>query len=122
MRKDIGIERQLMFGQTDILEIKIDPRCRDEIPQLLKGLQAMYARSKIREEIFRILRKAIPANAIDKGRPGMHLWQILVLALFRVNCNWDWDKIIPHDEKVFSIFEEHTEWISKGKADRKSVV
>jgi IS5 family transposase len=23
---------------------------------------------------------------------------------------------IPHDEKVFSIFQEHTEWISKGKA------
>jgi len=22
----------------------------------------------------------------------------------------------PHDEKVFSVFEEHTEWISKGKA------
>ncbi len=26
------------------------------------------------------------------------------------------DEIIPHDEKVFSIFEEHTEWICKGKA------
>ena len=25
-------------------------------------------------------------------------------------------EIIPHDEKVISIFEEHTEWISKGKA------
>jgi hypothetical protein len=25
-------------------------------------------------------------------------------------------EIIPHEEKVFSIFEEHTEWISKGKA------
>jgi hypothetical protein len=25
-------------------------------------------------------------------------------------------KSIPHEEKVFSIFEEHTEWISKGKA------
>lgn len=25
-------------------------------------------------------------------------------------------EIIPHDEKVFSIFEPHTEWISKGKA------
>ncbi len=23
---------------------------------------------------------------------------------------------IPHDEKIFSIFEPHTEWISKGKA------
>jgi len=25
-------------------------------------------------------------------------------------------KVIPHKEKVFSIFEEHTEWVSKGKA------
>jgi IS5 family transposase len=25
-------------------------------------------------------------------------------------------EIIPHEEKVFSIFEEHTEWVSKGKA------
>jgi hypothetical protein len=25
-------------------------------------------------------------------------------------------EVIPHEEKVFSIFEEHTEWISKGKA------
>ncbi len=26
------------------------------------------------------------------------------------------DENIPHSEKVFSIFEEHTEWVSKGKA------
>ena len=26
------------------------------------------------------------------------------------------NEIIPHDEKVFSIFEPHTQWISKGKA------
>jgi len=25
-------------------------------------------------------------------------------------------EVIPHDEKVFSLFEPHTEWISKGKA------
>ena len=25
-------------------------------------------------------------------------------------------EVIPHEEKVFSIFEEHTRWISKGKA------
>ncbi len=30
----------------------------------------------------------------------------------RVAC----DEKIPHEEKVFSIFEPHTEWISKGKA------
>jgi len=26
------------------------------------------------------------------------------------------NEMIPHEEKVFSLFEEHTEWISKGKA------
>jgi len=25
-------------------------------------------------------------------------------------------EVIPHKEKIFSVFEEHTEWISKGKA------
>ena len=27
------------------------------------------------------------------------------------------DEKIPHTEKVFSVFKEHTEWISKGKAE-----
>lgn len=27
-----------------------------------------------------------------------------------------WGETIPHAEKIFSIFEPHTEWISKGKA------
>ncbi len=26
------------------------------------------------------------------------------------------DEKIPHEDKIFSIFEPHTEWISKGKA------
>jgi len=26
------------------------------------------------------------------------------------------DEVIKHEEKIFSVFEEHTEWISKGKA------
>lgn len=29
------------------------------------------------------------------------------------------DQSIPHEEKVFSIFEPHTEWINKGKSHKK---
>ena len=29
-------------------------------------------------------------------------------------------EVIPAEEKVFSIFEEHTEWITKGKLNRKA--
>lgn len=93
MRKVINIEEQMKFGQVDISEIKLDFRCRDEIPELLRGLQFIYGKPEIREETFRILEDEVPVKNTDTGRPGMHLWQILVLALLRVNCNWDWDKV-----------------------------
>jgi hypothetical protein len=93
MRKTIGIEAQMKFGQVDISAIRLDFRCRDEIPQLLRGLQFIYTNHRTREEVFSILAEEVPAGSIRNGRPGMHLWQILVLSVLRVNCNWDWDKI-----------------------------
>jgi hypothetical protein len=90
------IENQLKIGQVDIKNIQIDINCRDEIPQLLLGLQSLYSDRKLRNEIFDILKDIIPKN-IDagNGRPGMELWKILVLGTLRLNFNWDYDK--THD-------------------------
>ena len=46
------IEKQLKFGQVDISSIELDLRSRDEIPQLLAGLQAIYANRKTRNKVF----------------------------------------------------------------------
>jgi len=94
MRKVIGIGPQMEFGQADISAIRFDLRCRDEIPQLLRGLQFIYGKPEVRNEVFSILETEVPARDVRNGRPGMHLWQILVLAVLRANCNWDWDKIM----------------------------
>jgi len=93
MRKVIDIDQQMQFGQVDISKIRINTRCRDEIPQLLLALQHIYCTPELREETFKILVEEVPINDTGTGRPGMSLWQILVLSLLRVNCNWDWDKI-----------------------------
>ena len=42
-------------------------------------------------------------------------WELYCAAVFRVLKN----ESIPHKEKVFSLFEPHTEWISKGKLHKK---
>lgn len=44
--------------------------------------------------MFKVLEDMIPPN-IDKnnGRPGMELWRIFVLAMLRVNLNWDYDRL-----------------------------
>lgn len=86
------IENQLKIGQTDIPQIQIDLLCRDEILQLLLGLQHIYRHRPIRDNVFKILKKITPkVVAADKGRPGMDLWKILVLGTLRLNCNWDYD-------------------------------
>src|SRR5665811_992034 len=66
------IEKQLKFGQTDIDKIKIDIQSRDEIPQLLLGLQTIYRDISLRKEIFRILESIVPEDTnAATGRPGM---------------------------------------------------
>ena len=105
------IENQLKIGQVDIKNIQIDINYRDEIPQLLLGLQSLYSDRKLRNEIFDILKDIIPKN-IDagNGRPGMELWKILVLGTLRLNCNWDYDKIhdIANNHKKVREFLGHT--------------
>lgn len=109
MRKTI--EKQLKIGQVDIVNIKIDLKSRDEIPQLLLGLQAIYSDRQVRKEVFSILKGIVPVNVNSKnGRPGMDLWKILVLGTLRLNCNWDYDKLreIANNHKKVREFLGHT--------------
>jgi IS5 family transposase len=89
------MEKQLKFGQVDIDRIKVNLQSRDEIPQLLLGLQALYKDRAVREEVFRILEGVMPEDrSKSTGRPGMELWKILVLGTIRLNCNFDYDKLL----------------------------
>ena len=87
------IEVQLKFWKKDISQIKFDLKSRDEIPKLLIGLQYIYSTPKVREKVFKILKRIVPLNKQKAGRPGMDLWKILVLGTLRLNCNWDFDKV-----------------------------
>jgi hypothetical protein len=83
---------QLTLGEVDISTISFDPKSRDEIPQLLRGLQYIYCNSELRDKVFKVLKDNIK-HSRKKGRRGMELWKILVLGTIRLNCNWDYDKL-----------------------------
>jgi len=88
------IEPQMKFGETNIRAIKFDPRSRDEIPKLLRGLQYIYCTPELHDEVFAILEEIVPQDTDpNNGRPGMKLWKILVLGSLRLICNWDYDKL-----------------------------
>ena len=91
MRKVIDL--QMEFWKKDMANIEFDLKSRDEIPQLLMGLQYIYRTPVIREKVFEVLKQIVPKQSHEKGRPGMDLWKILVLGTLRLNCNWDYDKV-----------------------------
>lgn len=82
------------LGQLAIADIEIDLKSRDEIMQLLRGLQYLYAHDALREKVFRLLEEHIEPE-IDKetGRPGLSLWNIFVMGVFRLDLNWDYDHL-----------------------------
>ena len=86
--------KQLQLGEVDIASIQFDLRSRDDIPQLLRGLQHVYADPAIREEVFHALAHLVPQDVdADNGRPGMFLWRVLVMGVLRLNLNWDYDRL-----------------------------
>ncbi len=93
------IKPQLALGVVDIAAMHLDPRSRDDIPRLLRGLQYIYTQPQVREEVFTLLRDVVPLDAagqpvsVDTGRPGMSQWQILVLGVLRLGLNADYDRI-----------------------------
>jgi hypothetical protein len=89
------IDNQFQIDQTDISAIKIDLNSRDEVPQILLGLQHIFTDPQTRQEVFAILQKLIPADVrADTGRRGMDLWKILVMGVLRLKCDWDYDHLL----------------------------
>jgi hypothetical protein len=86
---------QLQLGEIDIANIRLDPRSRDDIPQLLRGLQYLYTDKQLRAEIFEVLARLTPeAINPELGRPGMALWKIFVMGSLRLNLNCDYDRLM----------------------------
>ena len=90
----IVLNPQMQFGEVDISKIPFDPKSRDDMPQVLRGLQYIYSNFDLRNEVSKILEENIsPEKNKKNGRPGMELWKVFVLAVVRVNLNWDYDRL-----------------------------
>ena len=61
------IDPQLKFGEQDIADIHRDPKSRDDIPQIPRGLQTIYTTPALREWVFAILEEVIPQGRTPKG-------------------------------------------------------
>ncbi len=92
MRQDFS--RQLQLDCVPISEVQLNLNCRDEMIPILRGIQHIYSQPHVREVILKLIASDVNANSReDRGRRGFSYWQIFVLAVVRLGCNFDYDKL-----------------------------
>jgi transposase, IS5 family len=80
--------------EMQVDQVKLELNSRDDIPQILGGLQYIFLNPTLREQVLKILDGLFP-NEIDlhNGRPGMDMWSIFVMGVLRLNLNCDYDRL-----------------------------
>lgn len=90
----VAQNEQMTIGEVDISKIRFDPKSRDDMPKILRGLQFIYTNIPLRTAIFDLLdAKISPNTSKTNGRPGMSLWNILVCGVIRLDLNCDYDHL-----------------------------
>ena len=116
-------KRQLQFGQIPVDKVWLDPKSRDDIPAVLKGLQHLYKEKQ--EELFMLLEKHIlPGTHRGVGRPGMEMWRILVLGVLKQGLGCDFDRLhnlANHHETVRAMLG-HSEFADKTHYELQTIV
>ena len=100
MRK--RFEAQFKIGVKPILETPVLLKSRDDIPALIIALLEIYRTPKHNEQVFKLLYDVILGSKKKTGRNGLNLWQIFVLAQYRLALNLDYDRLhyMVHSDSI----------------------
>ena len=92
---------QMIFGQVDIADIKLDPKSRDDIPQLLRGLQHIHTDPELRKSVF----------------------AILVLGVLRLGLNTDYDRIqeLANQHATIRQMLGHGDWSDPSRYELQTI-
>lgn len=86
--------QQLYLGCPSVTQVALNPNCRDRMIPILRGLQHLYSQPKLRQQALELIKQDVVGDTdAQRGRPGMTLWQILVLASVRLGCDCTYDHL-----------------------------
>lgn len=91
MRK--RFEQQYSLGRVAIEDTEIRINSRAGAYKIALALLEIYKTPLYNEQIFTILESYITKNKKATGRPGMDLWQIFVLAQYRLGLGLSYDEL-----------------------------
>ena len=92
MRSDYSAQYRL--DCVPIEQLRLNLNCRDEIIPILEGLKHVFCQADLRKQHTQLVASDVNARTRDDvGREGLDYWQIVVLAVVRLGCNIDYDRL-----------------------------
>lgn len=86
--------KQQYLGCPPVTEVTLNHKCRDRIIPILRALQHIYSEPELRGQALDLIANDLLGDADpNHGRPGLTLWQVLVLASVRLGCNFKYDHL-----------------------------
>jgi len=87
-------QKQLYLGSPSVTQVVLNRNCRDRMIPILRGLQHIYSQANLRQQALDLIGEDVLGDAdANRGRPGLTLWQILVLASVRLGCDCTYDHL-----------------------------
>jgi IS5 family transposase len=84
----------LRLDCVPISELKLNLNCRDEIIPILEALKHVFCQAELRDRLIELVAGDVSEYTRDDvGREGFDYWQVIVLAVVRLGCNLDYDKL-----------------------------
>ena len=111
--------QQPELGVEPISKVVLPNITRDELPPVLKGLQYIFSTPDLNEKVFQILDKSIDNVNVTRGRMGMSLWEILVLAVIRNSLDTNYDRL--HDFANYHVLVRQIMGVHKFLAYDKNI-
>jgi len=91
MRKRFDTNPEL--GMKPIEETPVLEKSRDSLQSVVRALLALYDNKEYLSKILSIVEDSVLKNVKNTGRYGLNLWQIFVLAEFRMGLNLSYDRL-----------------------------
>ncbi len=93
MRKRFDPQTNLGLIRIEDTKIDLSKKNRDASTKIGLSLLTIFKESEYRNQIMEILEDKIMRGKEKTGRPGMDLWQIFVLAQYRLGLNLSYDQL-----------------------------
>ena len=116
---------QMELGEVPSEDIYINPRSRDDVPKILRGIRSLVSNPEFRSGLEMLIATGfLPGSDSGQGRPGIDLWRIFVLGVLKQGLGCDFGRLMHHanHDTLARQFLGHADFIDRNEYRRQTLV